>query len=615
MLTRPVFAVLHCTPQTMFQLSESLQISVLVLVLLALFACFIREWLKPDVAVMAAVALLLALGMLQPGQVLSVFGNSAPVTIACLFIISGALSRTGCVDWLGEWLAAVAGNSERRLLLALMLVGVLVSPFINNTPVVMVMIPAVIAIAARSGIAPSRLLIPLSYATILGGLVTMVGTSTNILVDGVARNMGLAPFSMFEITAPALVLALIGCVFMFIFAPRVLPVRETLTQQFTGSGDRLFMTELFVPEGSRLIGKSLREARLSNGTIKVLNLFRGDDEFTAPDPDTRLMEGDRLIVHTRSSAMMDLRGTDLVGLQAGGAPAQDLETLRRRGVVMVEAIVGQTSRYVSRPIRDLDLAARYGIHLIAVHRKNASFREIGDDFQLQFGDVLLFEGTPAQIKRFCDNGDLFAITEGRAPANRRGKAPVALATIAGVMLLAAFNVMPIEGLAIIGAVVVVATGCIRSDEAYKAIEWPIIILIFGMLAISIAMRESGLADLLASGLVSLGGGLSPWMLLALLILITSVLTEFVSNNAVAVLLAPVAVGIAQQLGVDPRPFLVGVMFAASASFATPIGYQTNTLVYNAGNYRFADFARLGVPMNLIVLVVASLLIPVFWPLQ
>ncbi|MDX9699692.1 MAG: SLC13 family permease [Rhodocyclaceae bacterium] len=615
MLTRPVFAVLHCTPQTMFQLSESLQISVLVLVLLALFACFIREWLKPDVAVMAAVALLLALGMLQPGQVLSVFGNSAPVTIACLFIISGALSRTGCVDWLGEWLAAVAGNSERRLLLALMLVGVLVSPFINNTPVVMVMIPAVIAIAARSGIAPSRLLIPLSYATILGGLVTMVGTSTNILVDGVARNMGLAPFSMFEITAPALVLALIGCVFMFIFAPRVLPVRETLTQQFTGSGDRLFMTELFVPEGSRLIGKSLREARLSNGTIKVLNLFRGDDEFTAPDPDTRLMEGDRLIVHTRSSAMMDLRGTDLVGLQAGGAPAQDLETLRRRGVVMVEAIVGQTSRYVSRPIRDLDLAARYGIHLIAVHRKNASFREIGDDFQLQFGDVLLFEGTPAQIKRFCDNGDLFAITEGRAPANRRGKAPVALATIAGVMLLAAFNVMPIEGLAIIGAVVVVATGCIRSDEAYKAIEWPIIILIFGMLAISIAMRESGLADLLASGLVSLGGGLSPWMLLALLILITSVLTEFVSNNAVAVLLAPVAVGIAQQLGVDPRPFLVGVMFAASASFATPIGYQTNTLVYNAGNYRFADFARLGVPMNLIVLVVASLLIPVFWPLR
>lgn len=249
-----------------------------------------------------------------------------------------------------------------------------------------------------------------------------------------------------------------------------------------------------------------------------------------------------------------------------------------------------------------------------MHRKNASIEDIGDDFQLQFGDVLLVEGTPAQIKRFCENGDLFAITDGKAPANRPKKAPIALATIVGVMLLAAFNVMPIEGLAMIGAAVVIATGCIRSDEAWKAIDWPIIVLIFGMLAISIAMRDSGLADLLARALVLAGDGLNPWMMLALVILLTSITTEFVSNNAVAVLFTPVVIGVAQQLGVDPRPFVVGVMFAASASFATPIGYQTNTLVYNAGNYRFTDFARLGVPMNLIVWVLASVLIPFFWPL-
>ena len=374
------------------------------------------------------------------------------------------------------------------------------------------------------------------------------------------------------------------------------------------------MTELFVPEGSHLAGRTLREARLSNGIIQVLNLVRGDTELADPAPDTRLEVGDRVVVHSRSDAMMALRSSDGVGLQApAGTATHDVETLRRRDLVMVEAIVGQTSRYILRPIRDLDLLARYGIHLVAVHRRDASFAQIGEDFQLLGGDVLLVEGTPAQIQRFCDNGDLFAITEGRQMTSRRHKAPVALATIVGVMLLAALNVMPIEGLALIGAAIVIATGCLTSDEAYKSIEWPILVLIFGMLAISIAMRNSGLDQLLAGQLAALGEGMSPWLMLSLVILITSVATEALSNNAIAVLFTPVAIGLAQQMGVDPRPFVVGVMFAASCSFATPIGYQTNTLVYSAGNYRFADFARLGVPMNVLTWLLCSVLIPLFWP--
>ncbi len=456
-------------------LGESHHALAVGIVLVGLFAAFVNERLKPDVAVMLAVSALLVLGVLSAKDVTGVFGNSAPITIACLFVISGALSKTGCVDRLGEWLGELAGSSERRLLLALLLVCLVVSPFIDNTPMVMVMIPAVIAVAGRYAIAPSRLLIPLSYATILGGTITLVGTSTNILVDGVARTHGLAPFSMFEISAPAILMALACSTFIFLFARRLLPVRETLTQQFVGSGDRLFMTELFVPPASDLIGKTLKEARLAGAAVQVLNLWRGERELANPDPATRIEAGDRIVVHSRSDAMMDLRSTDLVGLQA---TAHDLETLRRRDVVMVEALVGQTSRYIQRPVRDLDLLARYGVHLVA-----------------------------------------------------------------------------------------------------------------------------------------LGDGLSPWLMLSLIILATSLATEFLSNNAVAVLFTPVVISVAQQLGVDPRPFVVGVMFAASCSFATPIGYQTNTLVYSAGNYRFADFARLGVPMNILTWLLASLLIPLFWPLH
>jgi di/tricarboxylate transporter len=327
---------------------------------------------------------------------------------------------------------------------------------------------------------------------------------------------------------------------------------------------------------------------------------------------TLLNAGDRLVLHTNMKDFMELRQNGL--LTFNREQAANFETISTRDVVLAEAIVGRNSRYSHRPMRDLNLTARYGMHVLAIHRHNENIQDNLDDFQLQFGDVMLVEGSPTQIRKFADNGDLISLNTVHERAYRRDKAPIAIAAVLTVMLLAAFKIMPIEGLAMIATAVVLATGCLDTEDAYKAIDWRILTIIFGMLAISIAMNKVGLVDTVVAQVMTLSPLLGPLFMLSFIYLLTSILTEVVSNNAVAVLLTPIAIGVAQQLGADPRPFVVAVMFAASASFATPIGYQTNTFVYSAGGYKFTDFMRIGVPMNLIMWATATLVIPWIWPL-
>lgn len=359
-----------------------------------------------------------------------------------------------------------------------------------------------------------------------------------------------------------------------------------------------------------MIGKSLAEAGLNTG-LQVLKLFRGETEFTDPSADTLLEAGDTLVIHGQVQDVVELRGTGHLAFNRDAA----FETISSRNVILAEAIVGRNSRYSHRPMRDLDLTARYGIAVLAVHRQDENISGNLDNFQLQFGDVMLVEGTPAQIKRFADNGDLISLNTVQERAFRRDKAPIAILATLAVVLLSAFEVMPIEGLAIIGGAVVLATHCLDVDDAYKAVDWKVLSLIFGMLAISIAMDKVGLVQLMVDKTMGVLPADNPLMILGFIYLLTTLLTEILSNNAVAVLVTPIAIGVAQHLGLEPRAFVVAVMFAASVSFATPIGYQTNTFVYNAGGYRFMDFVRIGLPLNVLMMIVAMLVIPLFWPLH
>ena len=583
---------------------------IVLLVIALMLLALVLEWFAPDVILFSALGALLLTGVITPNEALVGFSNKGMLTVAILFIVAYAAQASGILEAFAGGVMGRSGGG-RKSLLRLMLPVWGLSAFLNNTPVVAMFTPTIRDWALRRNLAPSKFLIPLSYASIFGGVCTLIGTSTNLVVHGMLQQQFQIGFSMFELAWVGIPCTLAGLLFFMLIGQRLLPDRRDLTEGL-GKEGREYLLEMKVPSGSPLIDRSIEAAGLRKlDRVYLVEIVRGEQVVAPVRPSETLVEGDRLIFAGQVEGIVQL------GLLQGLIPCHDhgfgSEVHRSGKGRVVEAVVSRSSPMLDKTLKEGNFRARYDAAVLAVHRHGERLRTSLGQLKLCPGDTLLLLTGEDFTKRWGTSRDFYMVSRPTlAPVVNRRKTMISLITLVGMILLAAFSILDVFAAAVFAAIVLLLSRTVTVVEARRSLEINVLVVIACAFGISKALDKTGVASMVATQLVAAVEGLGPIGLLAAIYLVTSLLTELITNNAAAALVFPLAMASATQADLNPMPFAVAIAIAASASFATPIGYQTNLMVYGPGGYRFADFLKVGIPMNLIFMVVAVTVIPLVW---
>ncbi|MFN2105353.1 MAG: SLC13 family permease [Candidatus Promineifilaceae bacterium] len=588
-----------------------------ILVLAILFFAlilFVSEKLRVDVVAMLVLAALIVTGLVTPEEAFSGFSSPAVITVGAVFIISGALYQTGIADAIGETMLRFGGSSPLRVMVIMMVTVGVMSAFMNNIGAVAILLPAVITISEKIEIPPSKLLMPLAFAALLGGNMTLIGTPPNILANDILIQFGGEPFGFFDFLPMGLIVLTAGILYMVIAGRHLLPARHTASTPSQSFRLRPYLTEVRVNENSILVDKSLAEAEINRKyALNVIHIVRDDSPPFFPGADRPIRAGDILLVEGQPLEILNA-STALNLLPVSASDDQEIEqTLAAGSERLVEVTLSPRSDLEGKTLKDIDFRARFDLVVLAIRHQGRSIITRLPEIPLSFGDALLVQGEAERIEQLRQDSNFLILDTPSLKTRRLDKAPLAAIILIGALIIIITGWLSPAAVLLIAALLMILTGILRMDEAYEAIDWRSIFLIAGILPLGIAMETSGTAVLIADQIVALLGDLGPRGVMIGLFIMTALLTEVISNAAATVLVVPIAIDIAFGLNVSARTYVMAVVLAASTSFLMPIGHQVNVLIFGPGGYRFSDYPRVGIGLNLIILLLVALFLPLVWP--